>query len=72
MVRPYWMDNGKISEGGVPKSLMDGSWRANRRDRVRLALKTRERRDRQEWLQKYWDRKKLTPYQRAAGARKVV
>ena len=70
MARPAWMENGRISEGGVPEKLGAGKF-ITRQDRLRHARKMGERRTLQEQLQK------LKPYQlstmqKKAGARRIV
>ena len=72
MARPYWMETGLVSEGGVPLKLGEGHLKATRQDRLRHARKMGDRRDRQEWLQTYWKRGTLSPWQKKAGARRII
>jgi len=66
------MEHGRISPGGVPEHLAEGHNKVTRGDRLRHARKMGERRDVQEWLQKYHRRGQLTPWQQKAGARKII
>jgi len=72
MVRPYWMETGRISPAGVPEKLGEGRWKATRKDRLRHARKEGDRRTMQEWLQQNLQRGSLSPAQKIAGARRII
>jgi len=72
MPRPYWMELGNISDGGVPSHLGEGHNKVTRGDRLRHARKMGERRNMQEWMQKNLRKNQLSPWQIKAGARKVI
>jgi len=70
MVRPYWMETGRIHHTGVPQKLAYGRFTTSR-DRLRHAIKTGDRRTRQEQIQ-LMKPHTLTKEQKASGARLVA
>ena len=63
-----------MSEGGVPSTYGEGQFRTQGKERLTFARKMGEREDKMRWLQANWrpGMGKITPFQRAAGARRVV
>lgn len=76
MVRPAWMENGNISEAGVPEKLAYGRFGTTKSDRMRHLLKMDRRKQRQKQIQQQklrFPRKPfLTKEQRTAGARLII
>jgi len=82
---PYWMENGRRTESGVPEVIMDGRHKGSRSNRLRFARKWGERKARKheltEWQktrQEYRDRgvqmikrPDMTGVQKQYGARRV-
>ena len=71
MARPSWMENGRISDTGVPEKLAYGRF-ITQRDRLRHAKKMGDRRNKEDWLRTLWNGRELTPWQKKAGARKII
>ena len=71
MGKPYNMPYGRLTPAGVPSSLLDGHIRQNRGEIKLFGRIMQERRDREDWIKKFGT-KNLTPWQRAAGARRII
>lgn len=75
MVRPYWMASGKLTEGGVPSSLLEGHKNGNRHNRLLFQKKQADRKQRLEEQQQMCFnlgvRRLLTREQKICGARYV-
>lgn len=72
MARPYWMELGRVSPGGVPESLGYGRFRPTRQDRLRYARRMGERQSLSEWLRLNLHRGELSPAQKQCGARRIA
>ena len=66
-----WMPRGRLSEGGVPEKLMDGRFKANRRNRINWKQKKTARQEKQEQL-KFHRPHTLSHWQQLAGARLIA
>ena len=68
--RPYWMENGRIAETGVPEKLAHGRFITSR-DRLRMGNKIQQRKMLQEQLKRLRPHQ-LSSAQRNAGARLIA
>ncbi len=66
-----WMPRGRRTEAGVPEKLMNGRFKANRRNRINWKLKKTITQEKQEEI-KLLRPHTLSKWQKIAGARMVV
>jgi hypothetical protein len=71
MRRPCNFPAGRLTEAGVPSSLLNGHIKSTRDNIHHFGRIMQERRNREDWIKKFGT-KELTPWQKIAGARRII